>query len=173
MSISIITRAKNEHSYLESFIYHYLNNLQFDNIYIFIENDQEYENDNNKVKFIKHNYIGDEIIDKIYNYLSNEIKWIFFCDIDEYLILPNNNNNIKTYIDKHPTDTEQILIPWVIINNLNIVEKYNNFKDIYINNNLYINNKYKSIFKFGNNFINPHVTECKNTYYNNKNISNY
>jgi len=165
MTISVITRAKNEHSYINSFINHYLNNLKFDSIYIFLDNNDSYNIINPNVKFIKHNLIGLEILSKIYNYLPNTIKWLFYCDIDEYLILPNNIN-IKMFINKHPINTEQILISWIMIENINSVKKYNNFKDIFLNNNLHINNKYKSIFKFGNHFLNEHVTICNNTYYN-------
>ena len=119
--------------HIESFIYHYLNNLQFDNIYIFIENDQEYENDNNKVKFIKHNYIGDEIIDKIYTYIIMIIinKW--------KSRLGNNIIQLSNIIDIAITYKHNIIFN---VNHkyfvLSVIEKYFNK----YNNSEKITNKY-------------------------------
>ena len=116
MRVVICAIAKNEHLYINQWVKYYLN-LGIDNIYL-------YDNDNFDSPYIG-NFIDKQYLDKltIYNYrgikrkyLQHEVynnfyhthnfEWVFFVDIDEYLV---GTDNIKNLIKN---DYDQIRIKW-------------------------------------------------------------
>ena len=131
----VVTRAKNEHGFLENFINHYLN-LGFDFIYIFIENGEKYDIINSKAAFIRHYYKGDEVIPLIFNkflkYLSKKkkIDWVLHVDVDEFLFL-KNNIKIHEYIYKFDRkNIGQFIFKWAMIENFRSIDSENNFQNI-------------------------------------------
>ena len=148
----VVTRAKNEHGFLKMFIEHYLN-LKFDFIYIFIENDQNYDIKNSKIAFIKHDYKGDEVISFIFNKFfkqstrKNKIDWILHVDIDEFLFL-KDNIKIHEYISKFDRkNIGQFIFKWGIIENYRSIDSENDFQNIAEQCNIYSNPHYKSMIK--------------------------
>lgn len=174
----VITRVKNEQGYIESFVYHYLY-LGFDFIYILINEDQNYVIENEKVKIIKHNFLGDEVISKFFKTFLQSLKkidWVLHVDVDEYLFL-SNKMNIKNYIDKFATEnTGQFLFKWAIIENYRSVlgQEYD-LQIILDKSKIFSNKHYKSIFKLINllEITNPHFVVVNNdTYLDNTKITN-
>lgn len=171
----VVTRAKNEHGFLENFINHYLN-LGFDFIYIFIENGEKYDIINSKAAFIRHYYKGDEVIPLIFNkFLKNlskkkKIDWVLHVDVDEFLFL-KNNIKIHEYIYKFDRkNIGQFIFKWAMIENFRSIDSENNFQNIAEQCNLYSNNHYKSMIKLE--YLNygghPHFANIiKDTYLDN------
>ena len=141
----IVTRAKNEHGFLENFIDHYLN-LGFDFIFIFIENDQKYSVRNQKIAFIKHNYKGNDVIPFIFGEflqqpnIKKKVNWVLHVDIDEFLFL-KDNMKIHEYISKYyKTNIGQFIFKWAMIENFRSISSENDFQDIA---NQFTRQKYK------------------------------
>ena len=105
----VVTRAKNEHGFIDNFIDYYLN-LCFDYIIIFVEKKQKYNIENDRILLIKHKLLGDKIckyMPRILKKLKIDIEWVLHVDIDEYLFL--NNMNIKEYIERYSKDNIGII----------------------------------------------------------------
>ena len=181
MNNIVVTRARYEHGFLEIFIDHYLN-LGFNFIYIFIENDQNYDIINPKVEFIRHDYKGNEVIDKyMYNKFlkkqteKNKIDWVLHVDIDEFLFL-KDNIKIHEYISKfYRENIGQFIFKWAMIENYRSIDSENNFQNITEQCNLYSNPHYKSMIqlKHFTKVNNPHfVIIQKDTYLDNIKIKN-
>jgi hypothetical protein len=68
---------------------------------ILIDWNYRYWNPKN-IKYRHHAQIG-QIHDSLYRYAKPECEYIIYCDLDEYLYIPNNNLN--EYINKH-NDTD-------------------------------------------------------------------
>lgn len=171
----VVTRAKNEHGFLNNFIDHYLN-LGFDFIYIFIENEQFYNIQNPKISFIKHSYKGNDVISFIFNNflknssIKNKIDWVLHVDIDEFLFL-QDNIKIHEYINKfYRENIGQFIFKWAMIENFRSIDSENDFQNIINQSKLYSNPHYKSMIKLkylkhGNH---PHYAEIiKDTYLDN------
>lgn len=167
----VVTRAKNEHAFLENFINHYLN-LGFDFIFIFIENDQKYDIINPKVAFIKHNYKGNDVIQFIFNEFlkKKKIDWVLHVDVDEFLFL-KDNMKINEYISKfYKKNIGQFIFKWAMIENYRSIDSENNFKNIADQCKIYSNKHYKSMIKYEylNKGGNPHYSNVnKDTYLDN------
>ena len=174
MSNVVVTRAKNEHGFLNIFIDHYLN-LGFDFIYIFIENDQKYNIENKKIIFIKHKYKGDNVIPLIFNkFLKNntikkitkitKIDWVLHVDVDEFLFL-KDNIKIHEYISKYYKENiGQFIFKWAMIENFRSIDSENNFQNIMDQSKLYSNSHYKSMVKLCHiqkNASHPHFFNIK------------
>lgn len=171
----VVTRAKNEHGFFYNFIDYYLN-LGFDYIIIFVEKNQKYNIENDRILLIKHKLLGDKICKNIPNVLKDlkiNIKWVLHVDIDEYLFL--NNMNIKEYIERYSKNNiGQFIFRWGMIENFCSIETENNFQNIVNKCNIYSNKSYKSMYNL-NNVIkcdNPHFVIVDNdTYINDHKIN--
>lgn len=127
MQVVICAIAKNEHLYINEWVKYYIS-LCIDHIYL-------YDNDN-----LNSPYIGDcidkDYLDKvtIYNcrgvkkpYLQHDIynnfyhthkfEWVFFVDIDEYLV---GVDNIKKIVNER---YDQIRIKWKLFGDDNLIER--------------------------------------------------
>jgi hypothetical protein len=173
----VITRAKNEHGYLNVFINHYLN-LGFDLIYIFIEKDQKYEKTYPKTLFIKHDYKGDNVVPFMFKKVKikkKKINWVLHVDIDEFLFL-KDNIKIYDYLKKfNKKSIGQFIFKWAMLENFRSINTENDFQNILNQSKLYFNNHYKSIVKLA--YIKcsdgPHqVKSKKDTYLDNIKIEN-
>lgn len=161
----VVTRALNEHGYLQIFIDHYLN-LGFDFIYIFIENNEQYNIENSKISFIKHNFKGDDVIPFIFNKflknenLKNKIDWVLHVDIDEFLFL-RKNIKISDYICKFYRDNiGQFIFKWVMLENFRSIDSENDLQIIANQSKLFSNPHYKSMInlKYLKCACNPHFS---------------
>tara|TARA_B100000123_G_C25717254_1_gene422735 strand:- start:387 stop:1334 length:948 start_codon:yes stop_codon:yes gene_type:complete len=177
MNNVVVTRAKHENGFLEIFINHYLN-LGFDFIYIFIENNENYNIINSKVDFITHNYKGNKVIPFIFNnFLEKQqekkrIDWVLHIDVDEFLFL-KYNIKINEYISKFSRkNIGQFIFKWAMIENLRSIDTENDFQNIAAQCELYSNNHYKSMINLEylkkKNNAHAHVSDCiKDTYLDN------
>ena len=131
MRVVICAMAKNEHLYINDWVKHYLS-IGFDKIYL-------YDNDD-----LDKPYIGDYIDQKlkekveiinirgiakkhlqydIYTdfYRKNHFDWVFYCDIDEYLV---GISNIKLWLEqwkfKH---INQIRIKWKLFGDDDLIDR--------------------------------------------------
>ena len=168
----VVTRARNEHVYLKNFIDHYLN-IGFDFIYIFIESDQNYDIKNQKIKFIKHDYKGNEVIPLMFNTFTkeedykNKIDWILHVDVDEFLFL-KDNINISEYISKfYKENIGQFIFKWAMIENYRSIDSENDFQNIMDQSNLYSNHHYKSMVKLEHGEHQPVATSAHNPHFAN------
>ena len=141
MKVYIISSARMEELYVEDWINHHLS-LGVDKIIINDNNDENYpyklkdaidkkyidsgkvivedfSKSNEYVKIDDPNYFGnDENLSYIYSWLynkyKNEFDWCVKLDIDEYLEIPETNNDIKKFLslDKFK-NYDTIAISWV------------------------------------------------------------
>lgn len=135
MKVAICAIAKYEKNYILEWVEHY-KNLMFD--YIFIYNNDELNDDSLYEilnEHIKNNFV--EIIDirnqfakqchrytECYNKNSDKFDYMLFVDIDEFLVLDSlYNNDIHNFLnDKKFKNVDCIRIPWMIIDDNNIIE---------------------------------------------------
>lgn len=137
MKIALCCIIKNENKYFDEFINHYLNFLKFDHIFIYDHNDPEGEvikDYGENVTII--NFRGKPrpcqdlaYMDCYKNYLKNsEYDWCLFIDADEYLYIPETNNDVKQFLELEKfKDADEILINWVNIQDNNLI-RYDNRK---------------------------------------------
>lgn len=133
MKVYLTTIVKNEYKYIKEFVNHYIN-LGFDKIFIYDNNDVNGETyDNLLQEEINNGFI--EIVNvrglrryqiqayyDSYTKLKNENGWLFFLDVDEFLIL-NNSDNIKEFLSNNNFDNfNQILFNWLTMSDNNIIE---------------------------------------------------
>lgn len=113
-----------ENLYLDEWIRHYLE-LGFDKIIIY---DNNFKNEDN-VHDITQQYEYDGLVDVIpipaareiqvpsYNdcldRYRDELDWIAFFDIDEFLVLLKDDT-IQEYVDRFPSMCDSISIPWMV-----------------------------------------------------------
>lgn len=144
----VVTRARNEHAYIDQFIEYYLK-IGFDYIYVLIEEDQKYVIDEglDRYALVVHPYDGTDVIEHIPNLIDfADVDWILHCDVDEFLCL-SKVSDLKYWLSQLPSDCGQILLNWVMIENF---QSSRNFKDIFEtlkDNTLFINFGCKSLFK--------------------------
>lgn len=143
----ICTIVKNENLYINEWINFHLN-LGIDKIYIYDNNTDEKVSDvvNNKnvviiedYRGIKRNFLQLKIYTDFYNTHRNEFDWIFFIDIDEFIVL-NKDLTISQFLErpcfdnvdiirlnwKHFTDNDQLDI---INNDYRVFERFKTFAD--------------------------------------------
>lgn len=127
MRVVICAIAKNEHLYINEWVKYYIG-LGVDHIYL-------YDNDNLNSPYIG-DYIDKDYLDKatiyncrgvkkpylqhyIYNkfYHTHKFEWVFFVDIDEYLV---GVNNIKEIINER---YDQIRIKWKLFGDDDLIER--------------------------------------------------
>ena len=135
MKVYIITSAKFEECYIEEWVQYHLN-IGFDKIIIndnnpkdypynpkdilkkYIDNNQviveRYYNDNNIIP--EENQDGDmhHIYTWLYNKYKDEFDWVAKLDIDEFLEIPETNNDIKKFLQQDKfNNVLSIVIPWI------------------------------------------------------------
>lgn len=178
MKVYIITSAKFEECYIEEWVKYHLN-IGFDKIIINDNNPKDYTYN---PKDILKEYIdkGQVIIEryydthklencisvyelhKIYTWLYNKYKdefdWCAKLDIDEYLEIPETNNDIKKFLNQNKfTKCDCILLPWKLYEvkdeyKINYIRLPNNIRFNYSNKYIYKHkNNFKYIFKNTNN----------------------
>ena len=133
MKVYIITSAKFEECYIEEWVQYHLN-IGFDKIIINDNNPKDYPYnpkdilkkyiDNGQVIVeryydthqLQHN-IQEPDLENVYTWLynkyKNEFDWVAKLDIDEFLEIPETNNDIKKFLlqDKF-NNALSVLIPW-------------------------------------------------------------
>lgn len=199
MKAYIIASAKFEECYIEEWVQYHLN-IGFDKIIINDNNPKDYKY---QLKNILKKYIdtGKAVIERyydthklenkvqepelknvytwLYNKYKNEFDWCAKLDIDEYLEIPETNNNIKKFLSQEKFNNAlSILIPWSSYNIKNeYAYKYTrlkNNKDRFVldNEQEYYYWSFKSIIKnsnnvsrIGNHFVYYNVNNDNNKLY--------
>lgn len=124
MKVALVCCGRLENRYVQEFVDYY-KQLGIDHILI-ADNNREGEE---HFEDVLQRYINDGFV-SIYNFrnvteyaqyesylslyykCSEDYDWVYFCDIDEYLTLPKDNN-IKDYLSRECfKDANQILINW-------------------------------------------------------------
>lgn len=132
LKTAVVCIARLEGKYIREFIDHY-KSLGFSNV-IVCDNDHD-EDDENLASIIK-DYIDDGFViyedyrnqvkaqmqcyTNMYQKYGNQFYALFYCDIDEQLIL-NKHKNISEFLRSFPEDWEQILINWKCYNDNNLI----------------------------------------------------
>ena len=133
MQVVVCALAKNEHTYINEWVKHYLS-LGFDKLFIF-------DNDDKGSPSIK-DYIDKEFLPKIriinamgihrkgmqHDFYSNfyeiekdNFEWCLFCDIDEFL---TGVDNIKTFLSQKIFSCfEQIRVKWKLFGDDDLIER--------------------------------------------------
>ena len=157
MKITIVCIQKHEENYINEWLDHHIN-LGVDHIFICDNNESSYENKisdfindkfNDKISIINYNDVFPiqlKAYNDIYNKYKNEYDWFIFIDIDEFIFIPETNNDIKLFLSQKKFDNYQsISIGWLIYDD---------------NDNVYYENKpLKERFT---RYINPNkFTHCK------------
>lgn len=139
MKVAICAVAKYEKNYIVEWVEHY-KNLMFDYIYIY-NNDELNDNslyeildDYVKDKFVEIIDIRNQFAKQIQRYTecyknhSSEFDYMLFVDIDEFLVLDTiYDNNIHNFLnDEKFKNADCIRIPWLIINDNNLITVKNN-----------------------------------------------
>jgi len=134
MKCCVYTRSFLENPYLDFFIEHYIN-LGFDKIIILKSDDESYKFSENISSLVEiHNVknTGNKMIQEHIKLITeSEYDWIFFPDIDEFLLLENKYKNIKEYIQSKLNSNNNIntfYFRWGIIEKYDLSNK--SFKSI-------------------------------------------
>lgn len=130
LTTAVLTCALYEHAYIDSFIEHY-QKLGFDKIYLLEDRNQpsyeilqnEYTIPIQKIPVYYPPHITNFGKVQLWNFtflIKNAIQedWIFLCDIDEFLYLPENqsiHSYLQNTLKQHPQDIGQIQFPWMIV----------------------------------------------------------
>lgn len=147
MNVYIITSAKFEECYIEEWVQYHLN-IGFDKIIINDNNPKDYPYNPKDIlkKYIDNGQViveryydsfeiptnldfPDDDIWKIYTWLYNKYKdkfdWVAKLDIDEYLKIPETNNDIKSFLSQSKfNNVLSIVIPWKVYK---VKDKYNTY----------------------------------------------
>lgn len=135
MKIAVCCIVKNENRYLDEWVDHYLNKLGFDHIFIYDHNDidgeviKDFGENVSVINFRGHIKPCQELAYKecYEKYLFNsEYKWCLFVDVDEFLEIPETDNDVKKFLSlpKYITANE-IMINWVYVNDNGLI-RYEN-----------------------------------------------
>ena len=138
MKVALVVIGRLENRYAIEFVEYY-KQLGIDNIFIIdnnFENEEHFEDvlqvyiDEGFVKLINkyRNVQGDiknniqiKAYKEIYNQISKDYDWIFYCDFDEYLAF-KKDTNIKEYLSRDCfKNYNQILIHWKIYSDNGLV----------------------------------------------------
>lgn len=129
MSIVLCALAKNEHLYINDFVNYYAK-LGFDKIYIYDNDDMDkpfigdYIKDKSKVEIIDVRGQGGRCFQhKVYTdfYKTHKFEWVFFCDIDEYLV---GIGNIKDFLSQDKfRHINQIRVKWRLFGDDDLIER--------------------------------------------------
>ncbi len=160
LSTCILTCALYEHAYIYSFIQHY-QKLGFDKIYLLEDRNQppipipsNLQISIHKIPVYYPPHLNNFGKVQLWNFtflIQNVIKedWIFLCDIDEFLYLPDDKT-ISTYL--HQTlhfyknqDIGQIQFPWMIVEYSG--KSPQSYSQLLHENQWYANDEVKSIIK--------------------------
>ena len=181
----VYTRAYYEEPYLDFFIEHYIK-LGFDLIIILISESSKYKCPKEFQSYVKlqkfTKNLGDGLLNK-YDYLIKKKKkysWILDCDVDEFLFLNNEYNDIKEYVNSKILFEPKINIfyfRWAMIEKIDN-KNIDNFNDLLIKYPLYNHFCIKSMFKSSDyeSFENPHTVKLNtdyNIYFEGKTYSNF
>lgn len=181
MKVYIIASAKYEELYIKKWVEYHLS-LGFDKIIINDNNPKDYKY---QLKNILKKYIdaGQVVIERyfdtheqtydnplhdlpnilsfLYSKYKQEFDWAAKLDIDEYLEIPETNNDIKKFLSQDKFNTAQCIhIPWL---NYKVKEEYQ-YKFVNIDyDKKFIKNELTSIYK-------KHKTQYKYIVKSNNNI---
>lgn len=126
MKVGLCCIAKMENDYINDFV-NYYRQIGVDKIYIYDNNDTDYEPLYDRIKdFVDDNFV--EIIDvrngknlqlpayaHCWHNHRNEFDWMMFVDCDEYLFL-KQDKNVKDYLSRDIfNDYGMIHINWVMM----------------------------------------------------------
>ena len=153
--LGLLTRCKDEF-FIEEFCNYYLSQ-GVDKIFIIDDNSNNktiYKNllDNDKIvihykkNIVKNHKInGDNsYVNKVYQQIKNDFKWMIYCDADEFITTKKNiDNTIKDELINTFKDVDCIKIPWVM---MSCNGRKNNPKSILIEN----------LFRWNHNLTHPH-----------------
>lgn len=133
MKVGLCCIAKMENEYIIDFV-NYYRQIGVDKIYIYDNNDTDYEPLYNRIKdFVDDNFV--EIIDvrngknlqlpayvHCWHNHRNEFDWMMFVDCDEYLFL-KQDKNIKDYLSRDIFhDYDMIHINWVMMDDGGLIK---------------------------------------------------
>ena len=129
MNIGVCIIVKEENKYLDEFVDHYLNTVGVDHIYIYDHNDvdgehiKDYGDKVTIIDFRGHAKPCQQLAyeECYYNY-GNECDFIMFIDADEFLCIPETDNDIHKFLslDKFK-DADVITLNWVLMSDGNQV----------------------------------------------------
>ena len=133
MQVVVCAMAKNEHDYINEWVEHYVK-LGFDKIYIY-DNDEEdkpYIKDYISSKFLnkcviknirgfKRNRLQQDIYTGFYHKYGQTFDWVFYCDIDEFLM---GVDNIKDFLSQRIfANAQQVRVRWKLFGDNNLIER--------------------------------------------------
>ena len=171
MTVYIIASAKCEELYIKKWVEHHLN-LGFDKIIINDNNSKDYKY---QLKDILKKYIdaGQVVIERyfdtheqtydtqlpdlwkilsfLYDKYKSEFDWAAKLDIDEYLEIPETNNDIKKFLEQDKFNNAQCIhIPWL---NYKVKEEYKyKFVNIDYDKKFIVNDSSASYKKYKDNY---------------------
>ena len=138
MEIVICAMAKNEHKYINEWVEHHVN-LGFNKIYLYDNDDidKSYIGDFINSKFLNKCVIKNirgqqkpklqhDIYTGFYNKYGKTFDWVFYCDIDEFLV---GIENVHSWLMQPQFKSAmQIRVKWRLFGDDNIIERDMNKK---------------------------------------------
>tara|TARA_B100000886_G_scaffold332894_1_gene286144 strand:- start:5310 stop:6965 length:1656 start_codon:yes stop_codon:yes gene_type:complete len=120
IKIGLLTRCKNE-KYISSFVDYYLDQ-GIDNIYIIDDNSYDISIYNNIINYsnvkiyYEKNIISRNTAQKVYNEIKNDLDWLIYVDVDEYITTKKNKyDTIRNTLLTTFKNADCIQIPWVMM----------------------------------------------------------
>ena len=133
MRVVVCAMAKNEHKYINEWIKHYID-LGFSKLYIYDNDDIDSPNikdtinteylDKVKIKNIRGQHssrLQQRIYTGFYYKYSHNFDWVFFCDIDEFLV---GTHDIRAFLKKTRfQNAKQIRVKWKLFGDDDLIER--------------------------------------------------
>jgi hypothetical protein len=164
MKIDIVTRFLNEHIYFDHFVNYYLG-IGIDHIHILWQKDQESICfDNKNVTIVKHDYLGNDVISHTSELITTNAEYVLLCDFDEYLYL-KNFKTIQDYLLTIPSDIDQILFQWAMVENFSYMTGKQDIFDTLSSQKIYANRYVKPMIKLNllSKYVDPHSINSNKT----------
>lgn len=133
MEIVICAMAKNENDYINEWVEHYVK-LGIDKIYLYDNNDFEVDNVMNHIDKKYHNYIvykdirgqhrpklQHDIYTGFYIKYGKTFDWVFYCDIDEFLVGVVNFHS--WFMQPQFKHAQQIRVMWKLFGDNDLIER--------------------------------------------------
>lgn len=127
MKAAVCVIVKNENLYLDEWVSHYLDINKFDHIFIYDHNDPEgehikdYGENVTVIDFRGHEKPCQHVAyEDCYKTYGEEYDWILFVDADEFLYIPETDNDIHTFLEAEKFKHADIIcLNWVHIHDGN------------------------------------------------------
>lgn len=136
LKIAIIACCKMEEHYIKEWLDWHLFTIGVNHIYLCDNNDAGYLP---TLSSVVEDYVKQDLVtvyeyhgilpiqpkcyDDIYNLISKDYDWVTMIDVDEFIVLPKFNNNLREFLElDHIKNCDYFMINWRLFGDNNLIE---------------------------------------------------